>query len=186
MSTPVLRRSEQGHWTRMVGVAGTCVAAIVAPAVRWMVHPARTILGRDPMNDISTRRSLLRSGAAMIAGGVLAGGVVAGTSAAAEAPNAHITAHPTKSSVDSGEQFRVHGLFTINGSAAVNRTVKIQSKTADGWTNLTGAHVSTGSDGRYGLRVVLSMKGKRTLRAVGITPSSSVPNPRAPFTVTVS
>jgi hypothetical protein len=137
------------------------------------------------MNNLSTRRAMLKSGAAaMIAGGLLASGV-AGTSAVA-APTAHITAHPSKSNVDSGEQFRVHGLFTVNGSPAVNRTVKIQSKTADGWKNLTGARVSTGSDGRYGLRVVLSMKGKRTLRAVGITPSDSVPNPKAPFTVTVS
>jgi hypothetical protein len=30
------------------------------------------------------------------------------------------------------------------------------------------------------------MKGDRTLRAVGITPSPSVPNPNARFTVTVS
>ena len=119
------------------------------------------------MNNMSTRRSLLRGGAALIAGGVLASGVLAGASAA-PAPVANITAHPTKSNVQSGEQFRVHGVFTINGSAAVNRTVKIQSKSADGWQDLTGAHVSTGSDGRYGLRVVLSMKGKRTLRAVGI------------------
>lgn len=138
------------------------------------------------MNNGSTRRSSLRSGAAMIAGGVLAGGVVAGASAAATAPGAHITAHPTKSTFHSDEQFRVHGLFTINGSAAANKTVRIQSKTADGWQNLTGARVSTGSDGRYGLRVVVSMEGKRTLRAVGITPSSSVPNPKAPFTVTVT
>lgn len=137
------------------------------------------------MNNMSTRRSLLRGGAALIAGGVLASGVLAGASAA-PAPEANITAHPTKSKVQSGEQFRVHGVFTINGSAAVNRTVKIQSKSSDGWQNLTGAHVSTGSDGRYGLRVVLSMKGKRTLRAVGITPSSSVPDPKALFTVTVS
>ena len=138
------------------------------------------------MYNTSTRRSLLRGGAALIAGGLLAGGVIAGASAATEAADTHITAHPTKSTVQSGEQFRVHGLFTINGSAAADRTVKIQSKTADGWKNLTGAHVSTGSDGRYGLRVVLSMEGKRTLRAVGVTPSSSVPNPQAPFTVTVS
>ncbi len=139
------------------------------------------------MNELSTRRAMLRSGAAaVIAGGLMATGAVVGTSAVAKAPTAHITAHPTKTNVDSGEQFRVHGLFTINGAPAVNKTVKIQSKTADGWKNLTGAHVSTGSDGRYGLRVVLSMKGKRDLRAVGITPSPAVPNPKAPFTVTVS
>ncbi|HYJ69723.1 MAG TPA: hypothetical protein VEX15_18875 [Nocardioidaceae bacterium] len=139
------------------------------------------------MNNLSTRRALLRRGAAAImAGGLLAGGVVAGTSAVAAAPTAHITAHPSKTAVDSGEQFRVHGLFTINGAPAVNRTVKIQSKTADGWRNLTGAHVSTGTDGRYRIRVILSSKGKRDLRAVGITPSPSVPNPKAPFTVTVS
>ena len=138
------------------------------------------------MNNLSTRRAMLKSGAAaIIAGGLMATGAVVGSAGAAEAPTAHITAHPSKSNVNSGEQFRVHGLFTINGNPAVNRTVKIQSKTADGWKNLTGAHVSTGSDGRYGLRLVLSQKGKRSLRAVGITPSTSVPNPKAPFTVTV-
>jgi hypothetical protein len=139
------------------------------------------------MHNQSTRRTLLRSGAAAtIAGGLLAGGVAVGTSAVAAPVDAHITAHPTKTTVDSGEQFRVHGLFTINSAPAVNKTVKIQSQTADGWKNITGAHVSTGSDGRYSVRLVLSLKGKRDLRAVGITPSPSVPNPKAPFTVTVS
>jgi hypothetical protein len=138
------------------------------------------------MNNLSTRRAMLKSGAAaIIAGGLMATGAVVGTAGAAEAPTANITAHPTKTNVNSGEQFRVHGLFTINGNPAVNRTVKIQSKSSSGWTNITGARVSTDTDGHYGLRLVLSQKGKRNLRAVGITPSTSTPNPKAPFTVTV-
>lgn len=139
------------------------------------------------MNTLSTRRALLRSGlAAAVAGGLLAGGAVLGTSASAGEADVRITAHPSKDAVNSGEQFRVRGRFTINGSPAVDKTVKIQALTADGWENLSGARVSTGDDGRYRVRVVLFQKGDRKLRAVGITPSPDTPNPKRRFAVAVS
>lgn len=138
------------------------------------------------MKSLSTRRALLRSGAATaLAGGLIASGAVVGTSASAGEANVRITAHPSDSSVSSGEQFRVRGLFTINGSPALDKKVKIQALYSDGWRNISGARVSTGDDGRYRVRIVLSMKGERVLRAVGITPSPDKPNPKKRFTVRV-
>jgi hypothetical protein len=147
------------------------------------------------MNILCSRRALLRRGlTATAAAGLLTSGAIVGAHASAEgasahltaAPSAHITAHPSKDSVDSGEQFRVRGLFTINDSPAIDRKVKIQSLNANGWQDLQGARVSTGDDGRYGVRVILSREGERQLRAVGITPSPNTPNPKKRFTVTVS
>lgn len=139
------------------------------------------------MSQQPTRRTLLRSGAAaMIAGGLLASGLVTGAPASAQQAPVAITAHPSKRAVDSGEQFRVRGYFTINGAPALNRTVKIQALYGDDWRDISGARVSTGDDGRYGVRLILSMKGNRVLRAVGITPSPDRPDAKKRFTVTVS
>lgn len=138
------------------------------------------------MRTQPTRRALLRSGAAAaITGGLLASGVV-GTSASAGEAEYRITAHPSDDRVSSGEQFRVRGLLTINGHPALDKMVKIQALYGDDWRNIRGARVSTGDDGRYRVRVVLSMKGKRALRAVGITPSPDRPNPKKRFAVNVS
>lgn len=139
------------------------------------------------MKVTSTRRTFIRRGAAaVIAGGLVASGAVVGTYAAAEAPSVSITANPSDTTVNSGQQFRVRGLFKIGGEPAVNRTVKIQSLNGGTWQNIQGAQVSTGDDGRYAVRLILSRKGERDLRAVGITPSPNTPNPKARFTVTVS
>jgi hypothetical protein len=145
------------------------------------------------MNVLSTRRAFIRRGlTTAIAGGVIASGALAGSYASAEAasaptkaPTATITAHPSDTTVNSGQQFRVHGLFKIGGSPAVNRTVKIQSLNSGTWQNISGAQVSTGSDGKYAVRLILSREGTRTLRAVGITPSPNTPNAFKRFTVTV-
>ena len=145
------------------------------------------------MNVLSTRRAFIRRGlTTAIASGVIASGVVFGSSASAEAasapamaPAVSITAHPSNTTPNSGEQFRVRGLFTIGGNPAVNRTVKIQSLNGGTWQNISGARVSTGSDGKYAVRLILSRKGERDLRAVGITPSPNTPNAFKRFTVTV-
>jgi hypothetical protein len=146
------------------------------------------------MNVLSTRRAFLRRGlTTAVAGGLVASGAVVGSYASAEAasvstmaPSVSITAHPSDTTVRSGQQFRVRGLFKIGGAPAINRTVKIQSLNSGTWQNIQGAQVSTGSDGRYAVRVILSRRGERTLRAVGITPSPNTPNPKKRFTVTVS
>lgn len=138
------------------------------------------------MNTQPQRRTLLRSGAAaVLTGGLLASGLVAGASASAGEAGARITARPSDDTVSSGEQFRVRGRFTVNGNPAVDKTVKIQALYADGWRNITGARVSTGDDGRYRVRIVLSMRGERVLRAVGITPRPSRPDPKQRFRVAV-
>jgi hypothetical protein len=138
------------------------------------------------MTMSSSRRTMLRRGlSAAVAAGLLASGALS-TYASAEGASARITAHPSKDSVDSGEQFRVRGLLTVNGSPAVDRWVKIQSWNSGEWQNIPGARVSTGDDGRYAVRVILSREGERDLRAVGITPSPNTPNPKKSFTVTVS
>jgi hypothetical protein len=139
------------------------------------------------MNASCSRRVLIRRGlSTALAAGMLVGGAAFGTYASAEGASARITAHPSDDTVNSGEQFRVRGLFTINGSPALDRTVKIQSWNGGRWEDLRGARVSTGDDGRYRVRVILSREGDRRLRAVGITPSPNTPNPKKPFTVTVS
>jgi hypothetical protein len=135
----------------------------------------------------STRRAFIRRGAAaVIAGGLVASGAAVGTYAVAEAPSVSITANPSDDTVNSGQQFRVRGMFKIGGQPAVDRTVKIQSLNGGTWQNIQGARVSTGDDGRYAVRLILSRKGDRVLRAVGITPSPNTPNPTKRFTVTVS
>jgi hypothetical protein len=139
------------------------------------------------MHKQSTRRALIRSGAAaVVTGGLLASGLVTGAPASAQGSDTSITARPSDDSVSSGEQFRVRGMFTLNGQAAVDKTVKIQAKYADGWRDVRGARVSTGDDGKYAVRLILSMEGERVLRAVGISPSPTKPNPKKRFTVTVS
>ena len=146
------------------------------------------------MKVLSTRRAFIRRGlTTVIAGGMVASGALVGSYASAEAasvstmaPSVSITAHPSDTTVSSGEQFRVRGLFKIGGEPAVDRFVKIQSLNSGTWENIQGARVSTGSDGRYAVRLILSRRGDRVLRAVGITPSPNTPNPTKRFTVTVS
>jgi hypothetical protein len=144
------------------------------------------------MNVLSTRRAFIRRGlSTALATGVVASGAFFGANASAEAasapmaPAVSITAHPSDTTPASGQQFRVRGLFMIGGEPAVNRQVKIQSLNGDTWQNISGAQVSTGSDGKYAVRLVLSRTGERDLRAVGITPSPNTPNAFKKFTVTV-
>src|SRR5262245_30062592 len=145
------------------------------------------------MKVLSTRRAFIRRGlTTVIAGGLVASGALVGSYASAEAasvstmaPSVSITAHPSDTTPASGQTFRVRGLFEIGGSPAVDRTVKMQSLNSGTWQNIPGAQVSTGSDGKYAVRLILSRKGTRTLRAVGITPSPNTPNAFKRFTVTV-
>lgn len=53
------------------------------------------------------------------------------------------------------------------------------------WTNLSGARVTTGSDGRYRVRVVLGQKGERDLRVVGDPAGTRLANSRARIDVFV-
>ena len=96
------------------------------------------------------------------------------TMAVPQAAQAHtltssITAHVTDSTPASGQTFRVFGRFTINGRLAVGHLVKIQELRNNTWLPLKGAQIRTNSEGRYRLRLILSLKGRNVLRAVGVT-----------------
>jgi hypothetical protein len=119
----------------------------------------------------STRRTVSALSASAVALGALTAGAVAsaGPSAAAER-RADITARASDDTVGSGEQFVVRGRFTIASAPAAGRTVKVQGRYGDDWRPIRGAVVTANSEGRYRVRIILSVEGDRTLRAVGVVP----------------
>jgi hypothetical protein len=93
-------------------------------------------------------------------------GPVASASARAAARAPSITAHPSNDTPHVGEEFVVRGVYDGPGTGV--HDVKIQTFRNDRWLNLDGARVTTRSDGSYRVRVILSIRGVRDLRAVGI------------------
>lgn len=96
---------------------------------------------------------------------------------AAEATNPQLPRVSIKASdyrVSSGEQFVVRGKLRLGYGPdeipAPPSTVQLQTKHDGDWENLTGARVTSNEDGRYRVRVVLGMAGKRKLRAHTKTP----------------
>jgi hypothetical protein len=107
--------------------------------------------------------------------------------AAATRPKSHITVHPSDSTVSSGEQFILRGRLTKQGEPIANGRVRVAALYPDGdWDNLSGAVVTTNSEGKYRVRVILSMAGKRDLRVVGNPPGDRVRSSRAYTTVRVT
>jgi hypothetical protein len=110
-----------------------------------------------------------------------------GSASAADRPASRITVHTSDTTPQSGEQFVLTGrLTTAAGNALANGTVRVQTLRAGAWTNLTGAHVTTGSNGGYRVRVILSQKGERDLRVVGDPAGDRIRISRARIDVTVS
>ena len=76
--------------------------------------------------------------------------------------------------VSSGEQFIVHGKIRLGYGPdqipAPPSTVQVQTKRHGSWHNLRGARVKSKENGRYRVRVVLQMPGKRKLRVHTKTP----------------
>jgi hypothetical protein len=124
--------------------------------------------------------------AAAVATGALATGLVAaaGTADASGAASPTVTAVASDSTPASGQEFVVTGKFTAEGAPVAGRSVKVQSLRGTTWSQLTGAIVSTRSDGTYRVRVILSARGERTLRVVADAPGD-LPNAKRRFTVTV-
>ena len=116
---------------------------------------------------------------------LIAGAVVTAAPVTAAERRADITARPSDTMVRSGEQFIVRGRFTIDGAPAVGRTVKIQAQYGQDWQAITGARVTTNSEGKYRVRIILGQKGNRDLRSVGIAPRN-IKNAYQRFTVQVS
>lgn len=118
------------------------------------------------------KATFMRTVSTLAATGALALGSIAATAPADAAPiRVRITAHPSDRTVDSGESFRVHGRFTLNGEPAGGRQVKIQSLRNGEWQSLTGSRLRTGSLGKYRVRIRLYTEGNRVLRAVGVGPT---------------
>lgn len=114
---------------------------------------------------------------------------LAGPVGAADAvtrPASRITVHTSDTTPQSGEQFVLGGrLTTRSGRALAAGVVRVQTLRSGEWSDLSGARVTTGSDGRYRVRVILFQRGDRDLRVVGNPAGHRLRNSRARIDVTV-
>jgi hypothetical protein len=93
--------------------------------------------------------------------------LVAGPADAEAKPRARVSAHASDTTPASGQEFVITGrLVGPHGHGRVG-VVKVQTLRDGAFVNLSGARVSTDSDGDYRVRVILSQTGDRTLRIVG-------------------
>ncbi len=116
-----------------------------------------------------------RLAAAVVVGSFIpVAGLVATAHAQPAAPTpARITVHVSDSTPASGEQFVVRGTFLRGGEPAQSRPVKVQARRDGSWTQLSGARVTTNSEGGYRVRLILSQTGQRDLRVVGVSPKGN-------------
>lgn len=112
----------------------------------------------------------------------LALGLLAAPAQAADREPARITASVTDATPGTGQTFHVAGRLTRDGDPVAGRTVRVQARRDGGWENLTGARMTTSSQGGYDLRLVLGQRGYRTLRVLARLPGR---NAAHRFTVTV-
>ena len=104
---------------------------------------------------------------------------------AAPRPASRISVHTSDTTPASGQEFVLTGRLTGAGGRGLAGVVRVQTMRGGTWTNLTGARVTTGDDGRYRVRVILSQTGPRQLRTVGDPAGSTLRNSRARINVTV-
>jgi hypothetical protein len=104
--------------------------------------------------------------AAVLASAAGAAGLAPASADEARDPS-RISVHASDYDVSSGEQFVLRGRMWSGGDPVAGARVRVQFATEDGWENVRGAVVETGSDGRYRVRVILSRTGDRRLRVVG-------------------
>ena len=71
---------------------------------------------------------------------------------------------------ESGESFRISGVWIQAGTPAAGRTVRVQTKRDGRWQRLRGATVTTRANGEFGMRLVLQQQGSRILRVAGVNP----------------
>jgi hypothetical protein len=133
------------------------------------------------------RRTSAALGAVVAASTALVLALPLDTAGAATRPASRITVHTSDATPGSGQEFVLTGRLTSpTGRALAGGAVRVQTLRGGEWTNLSGAHVSTGSDGRYRVRVILSQRGERDLRVVGDPAGQRLRTDRARIDVTVS
>ena len=97
----------------------------------------------------------------------------------------NITVHSTDYNVASGEQFRLFGRMTSQGDPVPDATVRVKTFRHGEWVQLKGAVVTTNDEGKYRVRIVLQMKGKRLLRVIGNPPGDDIATARRNITIIV-
>ena len=103
----------------------------------------------------------------------------------AEPATSQLTVHASDTTVRSGEQFVLSGRLTSESTPLTDATVRVKTYRNGTWVPLTGAVVSTNDEGRYRVRVVLSMKGTRQLRVVGNPRGEDIRTARKDIAITV-
>lgn len=136
--------------------------------------------GGDPMNP-NTRSAVAVLGTLAASASFL---TVAPAQSADIAPST-ITVRSTDYNVRSGEQFRLFGRLTSEGTPVTDATVRVKTFRHGEWVALHGAVVRTNDEGRYRVRVVLQMKGKRLLRVIGNPPGDDIATARRNVTIIV-
>lgn len=68
----------------------------------------------------------------------------------------------------SGQQFIVRGRLDVGGRPGVGKPVTVQTWRAGHWEPIRGARVTTNSEGRYRVRLILQAKGERLLRVSSV------------------
>lgn len=67
-----------------------------------------------------------------------------------------------------GQVFVLRGRYAPGGTVTAGLAVRLQSYAAGKWSDVRGARVATTHLGRYRMRVILSARGVRDLRVVGV------------------
>ncbi|HEX6247370.1 MAG TPA: hypothetical protein VFZ64_05815 [Nocardioidaceae bacterium] len=104
---------------------------------------------------------------------------------AEEVAGSRITVRSSEYDVSSGEQFVLRGRLMSEGDPVSDATVRVKTYRNGAWVRLEGAVVSTNDEGRYRVRVILSMKGERKLRVVGNPLGDDIKTARKGLVVTV-
>jgi hypothetical protein len=78
-----------------------------------------------------------------------------------------MTARPNSFHVDPGERFVIRGRLLSEGEPVAGAPVRVRTWTEEGFVDIKGARVTTDSEGRYRVRIVLYRKGDRLLKVIG-------------------
>jgi hypothetical protein len=111
-------------------------------------------------------------------------GLVAPAAQACACHFTDITVRSSDPTPRSGQTFRIRGRFVDSGDPARNQLVRVQAHRNRHWVALPGARVRTHADGGYRMRLILSQRGERLLRVVGMDQGPG-PNAYERFSVRV-